>query len=79
MKRMHISGIFIRLCLACIVAAMIISIPLICFVGYLENISVNAVTGIGAFSFGYAFVFLAVILAVNVILTGILMRSRKYE
>ncbi len=79
MQKKHISRIFIRVCLLCIFAALILSIPVICFIGYLENISVHAVTGINVFSFDYSLILLAVMLAINTILTGALMRSRKYE
>jgi len=66
-------------CLSCIFAVLILSIPVICFIGYLENISVHAVTGISVFSFDYSLIFLVTILVANTILTGALMRSRKYE
>lgn len=79
MKKKDISRIFIRVCLSCIFAALILSIPVICFIGYLENISVYAVTGISVFSFDYSLILLVTMLVANTILTGALMRSRKYE
>lgn len=79
MKKKHISRIFIRVCLSCIFAALLLSIPIICFIGYLEDISVRAVTGISVFSFDYSLILLVTMLVANIILTGVLMRSRKYE
>ena len=79
MKNKNIRSILGSVCLSCILIALILSTPIVCFVGYMENKSAYSIMGMNVFSFKYSLILMETTLVVNIILTIILMRSRKNE